>query len=532
MNLPANSLLLRAQAQSAEYGVDQPPQSFPRRRRRRGPSSFWISVGLTSGTLLFVAFLLTGSDLVTASLLCGAWIVAWAAVALAGGFRTVTGWFAFFPLFHFILFSLPLKVMFWEPAEEHLRAPFSTPLVMLLFYLGLLLAVSVSRRMKVGTKALCSTSDDPEFYRWLAWICFTLGMLAFLLALFRSSSDGKDASDTAQAGQGLITVLINLKAFSVAAYVFYAWKAGKDVWKLPTFWLFFLVSLGTGVLSSGKGETSQPIVFLLVATCSIYGLRSYKILLGGALFALLFSGVIYPVMHYARGVEGARGNSLTERISIMGSILVSYCTDSHFRDSVKAQVDSYANDRVATYLPETVGVFDRFVMIGPTDLLVSGVDESSESKRFHGFELFKLGLELMVPHFFYEDKATVGSSEFLADIAGTRNAAERTNPTWGVPAQLYYSFGFTGVAIGAFVIELVFFILINLWFGAQVSKSIWFCLIVVVLNVDNSCAAIDSMPFLLTTICVPILVLSRIVARFTARRQRRHVVMDFSDAAA
>ena len=512
------SPLLRAQAMNDAYATAMPtPRS--KRRGRRSSQHPCLTIGAVSGIVLFTAFMLIGSDPVVTALLCSAWAVAWAAVDAAGGFRTVTGWFAFFPLFHFLLFSLPLKVLFWDQAEANLRAPYSTSLVMLLFYVGVYAAALVFRRTKFGETRLCSSSEDPEFYRWLAWMCFLLGSAAFLVSLVSGvgGGGGKDAASDEQTGAGVASFLMIFRSFSVAAYVFYAWRAGKNIWKLPAFWLFLLVGLGTGILASAKGETSQPIVYLLVAMCSIYGLRSYKLLIGCAVFGLIFSSVIYPIMHYARGVEGARSNSLTDRMSIMSSIAADYISDSRFRETVKKQVDEYAEGRSVTYLPESAGVFDRFIMIGPTDLLVGGVDESSDSKKFHGFELFRGGLEFLVPRFLYPDKPDVGSSEALADIAGTRNAVERTNPTWGVPAQLYYSFGFAGVLLGAFVIELVFFIIINVWFGSQVSKSLWFCLIVVTMNMDNSCAAIDGIPFLVGSLCLAALGMSKLATWLSTR---------------
>jgi hypothetical protein len=492
------------------------------RLRSKGPqntvimsraSLYCLCGGVASGLLLFAAFMLIGSDMLVAGQLCAAWTVAWMAVAVGGGFRTVTSWFAFFPLFHFLLFSLPFKVIFWEAAEERLGAPFSTSLVLLLFFTGLLFATFVSQCISFRSWTVCSKSTNPEFFRILAWICFLLGTLAYFIFQFGQTSD------SSAGGAGIMGFFMNFKDFSVAAYIFYAWRTGLQVWRRPAFWLFIVTGVLLGILASAKGAVSQPIVYALLATCCIHGFRSFKMLIGIAAFGAILATTIYPLMHYARGVEGARTGTLAQRAAIMGTVTSTYLTNPNARAGIKEQVDDYATDRSVMYLPKSTGLFDRFLMIGPTDLLVSGVDQSSANEKFHGFELFRSALELSIPRFLYPQKPEVGSSEFLADIAGTRNTVQRTNPTWGIPSQLYYSFGFLGVLIGSFFIELIFLLLIKVWFGNQVGKSLWFCLLALTLNMYNSCAGIDSMPFALISLLGTALLFSK-AALFLSRRVR------------
>jgi len=477
-----------------------------------------LLIGLISGALLMVGFMLIGSDLLITTILCAAWVVGWAAVAAGGGFKTLTGWFAFFPLFHFLLFSLPLKVTFWDGAEQGLRAPLSTSLVMLLFYAGLFMAALVCRITRVGMRPICSFNPSAEYYRRLAWICFLLGTAAYFLAMVLGQS-AADGDSSGAGGMGMVHLLVYFQNFSIAAYIFYTWEADLKFWKQPVFWLFLISGLALGTLASEKAATSQPLVYLLLAMASIYGFRSYKMWAGFAIFGAILAGVIYPVMHFARGVDGARDGTLAQRVEVVGTVTAQYLTDPGARKDMKEQVDDYAEDKAVLYLPQSAGVFDRFIMIGPTDLLVAGVDQSSDAEKYHGFELFKLGLQLLVPRFFFAEKPDIGSSEFLADVAGTRNTKEQTYPTWGLPGELYYSFGLPGVFLGSFGIELIFFLLVNFWFGSRVRKSVWFCLLAVSLNMANSCAAIDSVPLLLMGLCVPALGLN-VVASVLGRRTK------------
>ena len=515
LNRPAPGAMIEPEETEEDAPIQQmePPRS-PWRMSRH--SFICLCGGALSGIILLAAFCMIGSDPLVASLLCAAWTVGWAAMAVGGGFQTVTGWFAFFPLFHFLLFSLPFKVVFWDAADQGLRAPVSTSLVMLLFFTGLLLATLVCRIRKIGTRPMCIASENPNYYRALAWICWVLGTMAFFITILSQSGDAGD-SDSGGGGMGILNLLVSFQDFSIAAYVYYAWKADLTLWKRPVFWLFFLSGIFLGILTSAKGATSQPIVYLLLGIATINGLRSAKLLAGFAIFGALLSSFIYPVMHYARGLEGARTGGLMERIEIMESVTVKYITDSSARSDINEQVDDYANSVAATYLPQSAGVFDRFVMIGPTDLLVAGVDQSGAADKYHGFELFKLGLQLLAPKALYADKPDIGSSEFLADVAGTRNANGHTYPTWGLPGELYYSFGFPGVLLGAFVIETLFFLIINFWFGSQVKKSVWFCLTIVALNMTNSTAAIDSIPLFLLGLCLPSLGISKMASLFSRR---------------
>jgi hypothetical protein len=242
---------------------------------------------------------------------------------------------------------------------------------------------------------------------------------------------------------------------------------------------------------------------------SIYGFRSYKLLIGFAIFAAIFVGLIYPIMHYGRSVKGARSGTLQERLAIMGSVTASYLTDPKFRADMKWEVDQYAETH-NSYLPESTGVFDRFMMMTNTGDLVAGVDDCGSGAKFHGFELLGLGFKIAVPRFLYPGKPDEGSADLLADTAGTPVIRGRSNPTWGLPATLYYSFGFPGVFIGSFLVELLFYFAINLWFGNRVGKSVWFCVAVVTLNMTNSCATIDSLlPSMIVSFFVPAMALSK-----------------------
>jgi len=470
-------------------------------------SRLWLVGGLVSGTLLYAIFLFIGSDVPITTVLCAAWVVAWTAVAVAGGFQTVTGWFAFFPLFHFMLFALPLKVLVWEPAQSRLLAPVSTPLSMLLFYSGLLAAVFLVRLLKIGGRPVCVPGVAPSYYRWLAWVCYLMGTLAYFVAQFGS----KDGGQSGGGGLGVASILLQFQNLSIAAYIFYGWKLGINVWKRPALWLFILSGLALGVLASQKSGTAMPLVYILLAVWGTRGARAFKVI-GPALilFGALFAGVLYPVMHYARGVEGVRGGSLSERASLLQSILISYVTDAKFRKYMKEEVDKYANDRVITYLPESAGVFDRFLMIGNSDLLIAGVDHSAKSERFHGFELFTLGLELSVPRILYPAKPEEGSSEYLADVAGTRNVNQKTYPTWGWPSELYYSFGLPGVLVCTFLLQFGFLAMLNLWFGGKIRQSVWFCMLIPTLHFANSCTAIDSLPITL----IPFFIVSALLSKF------------------
>ena len=510
--LPASPLRLQSSGVgfSSNFGVRP-----PRRTRLKRQTLYLLGGGMISGILLLALFLIIGSDPVITMILCSAWMMAWAAVAVAGGFQTIVGWFTFFPFFHFLLFSLPLKVGFWEEAESRLAAPASTSLVMLLFYTGLFFAAWLSRVKNFGVKPICPEINNPAFYKYLAWLCFVLGTAAYFVVQFAQDPDGE-----ATAGQsGVFSILVRFQNFSVAAYIFYAWKAEVNVLKQPPFWLFLISGLFLGTLASAKGATSEPMVFALVAMCSIYGFRSWKALLGFAVFGVLLSSVIYPIMHYARGLSGSRDGTIVERISVMASVTTSYLSDPRTRAAVDREVSDHAAYRMKIYLPETIGLMDRFIMIGPTDLLVAGVDESSDSKKFHGFELFRLALGNFVPKFLNPDKGELVSSEFLADIAGTRNKVDRSNPTWGVPAELYYSFGFPGVFIGSFAIEFGFFTILTLAFGNRTHKSVWFCLVVVVLNMANSCMAIDILLFIMLPFVVTAVVLCKIASWLSNRGQ-------------
>ena len=261
----------------------------------------------------------------------------------------------------------------------------------------------------------------------------------------------------------------------------------------PPFWLFFLTGIFLGALGSAKGATAEPFAYLVMASICARGFKS-KILLATLPLFVVMLMFVYPIMHYARGLEGARTSGFTERLRIVGAVVVDYLTDSKRRDEITQSVDDYAEGQQALYLSRSVGVFDRFLMIGPADLLIAGVQGD---QQMHGFHLFKLGAQLALPRFMLPNKPEVGSSEELAEVAGTRNERQRTNPTWGIPASLYFSFGLPGVFIGSVIIQFVFLAITLAFFGQAVRSSVWFPVLVIRLNGLSSCGTIDGLPFAL-----------------------------------
>jgi hypothetical protein len=306
---------------------------------------------------------------------------------------------------------------------------------------------------------------------------------------------GSSETDTGQSVGGVMGIarfLVYFENFSVGVYAFSIWRAGSSTLvRSPTFWIFALTGMFIGILSSTKSATTEPLAYLVMAGICAKGMKFKGLLVTMPLFvaALMF---VYPVMHYARGLDGARTGTFYERLSIVGSVLIDYLTDPKRREEISGTVDDYQDNAENLYLSQSVGVFDRFMMIGNADLLISSVNDD---RQFHGFHLFKMGLQLMMPRFVLPDKPDVGSTEELSDVAGTRNIYGPTYATWGIPAALYFSLGLPGVLFFGFIIQFVFMTLMLLLFGDSGIRSVWFPLLIVRLNGITSCGSIDGLPF-------------------------------------
>ncbi len=426
------------------------------------------------GAIYWVALLVTGTDIINASLFVASIIFGLMSVSAAGGIKTAPGLLNFILIAKFVLIAVTLKTLTWQAADSGLHAPRTTGKVMALGFFALYLASLIYRHV-VKLKGLVTDVEDPQLYLSLT-VFFSVVCIGstFVILIFQTSYD------TMLTGGfwGIAHQFEAVTAFCVVPAMYWAWSSGqKRFLSHPLVVGILIAELAIGVALTTKQGMMEPLLCYLGVGFIRYGIRSRVVwsILGAGLFC--YMTIVYPYSQYVRS-HGGRDGTLKERLDSIQEVFFGVSTDSEFRSNA----ESSTTENGETYLgKDSLRPVSRLAMIGEADRLIAATDET---QSFTGWETIINGMKLMVPSFLIGDKPTSGGGNFLGHVAGDLAPDDMTTQvSYGVMANLYNAFGLTGVLLGTIAFFFVFYYVLKLWFAdSDLSMgpwggSVWYLLI-------------------------------------------------------
>lgn len=427
-----------------------------------------ISIALFSGQLL------AGTNpevaaLLTFSICCGL-----CAIAIAGGFRSPAGFLNAILTAKFLVFGVVIKILSLEPADNTLRAPLRTSLVMAAGFFSLMIATAIQRHLPTRRNTLIPGISEPKIYLALTLVFLVIGYGGYFVAL-ASDFGGGDI----QTG-GILGVARGFSGFSSMAVVpalFYAWASRSERFMTHPLALGVLaIGVIIGLVTTSKEGAMEPPVFYLLTSACRYGFRDKRIwaLTGSGL--LYYSLIVYPYAQYVRHNGGREGN-LAQRIGAMKEAMVLTITDPDFRESVDAKLNATES---SYFESERLHPFTRLAMIGEADRLIDGT-----GNQFTGWETIVWSLKLMVPSFIFPEKPIFGPGNYFAHIANDVNPEDMTTQVaYGSMAGLFNAFSYPGVLFGSTLLFTLFYYSFRFWFGdprwsaSPNGSSLWFIVLI------------------------------------------------------
>lgn len=417
--------------------------------------------------------LITGTDIVNATLLTAAIAFGFMSIEVAGGFKTVPGLLNFVLILKFILIAVLLKAFTFQAADSNLQSPRKTCEVMAVGFFALYVG-TLAYRYTTKVQGLVRDVNDSNVYLALT-IVFSVACLGSSLAflLFQTSY----GENLAGGFWGIAHQFQGALGFCVVPAMYYAWSSGsKRFMSHPLVLAILFAQIVVGITSTSKESMMEPILCYVGVGLVRYGMRSklvWSIVAAGG-FAYVF--VVYPYSQYVRDHGGHQG-TLAERWQTIEDVFLNVTTNADYRNMVDSSIstgDTYLNK-------DSLRSVSRLAMIGEADRLIAATDAT---QSYTGWETIVYGLKLMVPSFLMSGKPTSGGGNLLGHIVGELAPDDMvTQVSYGLMANLYNAFGLAGVLFGTSFFMFLFYYALRLWFAnpdltsGPWGSTIWYLLL-------------------------------------------------------
>ena len=333
--------------------------------------------------------LMTGTDLLDASLLTAAIGFGLMAVGAGGGIRSVPGLLNFVMILKFLLIGVFLKVITFQAADSNLNAPRTTAEVMAVGFFALYIGTLIFRHT-IKIKGLVHGVTDSKMYLCLT-IVFSIACLGSTLVILMFAV----SYETALTGGfwGVAHQFEIAGAFCVIPAMYYAWSSGsKRFLSHPLVVAIFVVEVMIGIASTTKQGIMEPVLCYLGVGFIRYGIKSKAVWGLVAAGAFFYVSLIYPYSQYVRN-HGGRDGTLQERLETIQEVFFNVASDADFRQAVDSQIST--GD---TYLgKDSFRPISRFAMIGEADRLIAATDAT---QSYTGWDTISLGFRAAGTEFY------------------------------------------------------------------------------------------------------------------------------------
>jgi hypothetical protein len=410
---------------------------------------------LVTTAFYLVGQLLAGTEIAVASLFALAIMFGTLSIFAGGGLRSAFGCLNAILVGKFLLFGIAIKILLNEPADGTLAAPLTTALVMAIGFGALFMGTTVQSRLSCPQNWSMNRPFSDDMLISFSIVLFVVSYAGYFAGLIPST---QGAAVQTGGWLGIARTLGPLKSFSIVPPMLYLWRTNTDRWMThPVIVAMLTWSALVGIFSTNKQDAMEPLAFYVLVGFLRYGFRDIRIWSLLSFGLVYYALIIFPFSQYVRGT-GARESTFERRFEITKETFLRVTSDQGFRSTLSDRVEKpgYFNQPL-------LAPFDRLALVGEADKLISATERQ---QAFTGWETITWGFKLMTPSFLYPAKPVLEAGNYLAHIAGEVGATDNTTEvSYGVMANLYNAFSFTGVLFGTSAFFACFYYWIRMFLG-------------------------------------------------------------------
>jgi hypothetical protein len=413
--------------------------------------------------------LFVGTNVVVAFLLTIAILFGLLAIFAGGGLQSAFGCLNAILISKFLLIGVAIKILVLEPADGTLYAPVTTSAVMALGFFGVFLGTTIQSLIPCPVRWSVNRPFSAQMLLSLSVVLFFCSYGGYIVSMIPST---QGAGIQTGGWVGITHVLGSLKSLSIVPPMLYLWRKKTRLWMSHPVILFLVIwSAAIGIFSTGKQEAIEPLVFYVLLGFLRYGWMDSRLWALVSLGALYYMVIIFPYSQYVRSAGGREG-TFEERAQVTADTFWRIMSNEEFRTTVTDHVSKQY------YFGPSLAAFSRLAMVGEADRLIYATERQ---QSFTGWETITWGFKLLTPSVLYPDKPIFEAANYLSHIAGESNITDTTTEvSYGMMANLYNAFSFTGVLIGTPVFFGLFYYWVRIflgdasWSGLPSTSTLWF----------------------------------------------------------
>ena len=426
----------------------------------------WV---LSVTTLYFLGQLFTGTNPIVAALFSLAILFGLFSVFAGGGLRSAFGCLNAILIGKFLLIGIAIKMLLFESSDGALRTPMTTALVMLFGFGGLFLGTIVQSRLHCPQTWSLNRPFSTPMLLSLSIVLFFVSYIGYFISMIPST---QGAGTQTGGWVGITHIFGSLKSLTIVPCMLYLWRRQTRLWMThPAILALLGWSTVVGIFSTGKQEAMEPFVFYVLVGFLRYGWQNLQLWSLVALGTVYYALIVFPYSQYVR-YAGGRAGSFEERAEVTKESFWRIASNEEFRDKVTEHVSR------ETYFDPSLAAFSRLAMVGEADKLIAATEQQ---QAFTGWETITWGFKLLTPSLLYPSKPVTEAANYLAHIVGELGSSDSTTEvSYGLMANLYNAFSFTGVLIGTPFFFAGFYYWIRVFLGdatwerMPTASTLWF----------------------------------------------------------
>lgn len=411
--------------------------------------TFALAIGAIACAVVQLAL---GGSPVTVALCLAAIGPGLLAMAVFGLFH-VGSWIALFYTLGNTLMALYSKTLVGQGLDTNLEAPDESFLVLLLSSWILFFALLTANRIRLG-QAIFKDSEQPTRLRFMAWGCFIVGAGASVITRVLTNVDDLDSSF---GGAAIFRELLFMAVILRTAWLL---ESSGDRRSIDfTGGLFLVVAVVGGLIDNQKTAAALPVVAYF-ATVMFYrrGISARFILVLG-IGAVVFGGVISPIVHTLRFL-GQQSMTLSERAEFISDVVSRVVADPHQLDAMKVIAEQQFEGGYYNYYGadgRSQMLLGRYASVQQIDPVIS----MSNRRGYQGDDALWPALPRLLPRFLNEDKKPYIEEYYTLVHFGLIDPEGGKFPTLPIAGQSYAAYGLLGVVLVPFGAFLLLFLVLK-----------------------------------------------------------------------